>query len=90
MSYEIEVAPQAARQFKKLPRDAQERVGRCIDGLGADPRPPGCEKISGHANLYRVRAGDYRVVYQIHDDRLVVIVILVGDRRDIYRLLKDL
>lgn len=90
MSYSIELTPQASRQFKKLPRDARQRVGRCIDQLAGEPRPADCEKIAGQDGFYRVRAGDYRVVYQVHDDRLVVLVALIGDRRDIYRHLANL
>ena len=56
-----------------------------IDRLAVEPRPRGVVKLVGTANGYRVRVGDYRIVYEVHDDRLVVVVIRVGDRREIYR-----
>jgi mRNA interferase RelE/StbE len=53
--------------------------------LADNPRPPGCVKLAGQENLFRVRVGHYRIVYQIVDDRLIVVVILVAHRRDVYR-----
>jgi len=83
--YKVEFRPSARRELKKLPRRDQVRLLRAIDGLAYDPRPPGVKKLTGADDLYRVRVGDYRVVYQIHDDRLVVLVVRVGHRKDIYR-----
>lgn len=88
--YTIELTPQAFRQFKKLPRDAQTQVRNCIDALISDPRPPGCENISGWPGLHRVRTGNYRAIYEVQDTQLLVLVVLIGDRRDIYQRLKDL
>lgn len=85
MAYEIHFAPSAAKQFRKLRRDIRPRVEAKIDSLAANPRPRGVEKLAGAENLYRVRAGDFRVVYEIHDKRLIVLVVRVGDRRDVYR-----
>lgn len=56
-----------------------------IDGLASDPRPPRCVKLSGRDNQWRVRAGDYRVVYEVHDAQLLVLVIEIGHRSEIYR-----
>ena len=84
-NYRIEVSATAERQIRKLPRADQIRVVRAIQALSIDPRPPGCRKLSGHDDVFRVRIGRYRVLYSIEDRRLVIIVLKVGDRRDIYR-----
>jgi mRNA interferase RelE/StbE len=65
-------------------RDRQ-RIVRRIRSLADEPRPPGCEKLVGHGDRYRVREGRYRIVYAIEDDRLVVWVVRVGHRKDVYR-----
>jgi mRNA interferase RelE/StbE len=84
--YEIRITEVAAKEIDTLPRkkDRQAVVGRIL-GLAEDPRPPGYMKLSGHEELYRVRQGPYRIVYTIEDDRLVVIVIRVADRKEAYR-----
>ena len=56
-----------------------------IEALGTDPRPRGRQELSASDDLYRIRSGDYRIIYQVQDDRLVVLVIRVGHRRDVYR-----
>ena len=68
-------------------RDAKlrARLGQAIDGLGSEPRPPGCKKLKDEKRAYRVRVGDYRILYEIHDDRLVVLVIRIAKREDAYR-----
>jgi len=68
-----------------LPRLAQHRLGEAIAQLASDPRPTSVVKLSGKAGLYRVRWGDYRVIYQIHDDRLLILVVKVGHRNAVYR-----
>lgn len=85
MAYRIEVSPLASRQLKKLDAETSRKIGRKIDSLGVNPRPPGVEKLAGTGDLWRVRVGDYRIIYQIHDKRLLVLVVKVGDRKDIYR-----
>ncbi len=55
-----------------------------LEGLETDPRPPGASKLAGHENRWRVRAGDYRVLYEIQDDVLLVLVVRIGHRRDVY------
>jgi len=84
-SYRIEVSATAERQIRKLPRAEQVRVIRTIQALATDPRPPGCRKLSGHDDVFRVRIGRYRLLYAIEDRRLVVIVLKVGDRKAVYR-----
>lgn len=85
MSYRIEFSPKADRLFRKLPADVRRRLGQKIDALADNPRPPGATKLQGPDEFYRIRSGDYRVIYLIRDDRLLVLVIKVGHRRDIYR-----
>jgi len=87
VAYEVRLKPSAEKKLRKLSREAQQRVARRLDGLAADPRPPGCERLAGLENLYRVRVGDYRIVYEIEDDVLVVLVITIGNRREVYRRL---
>ena len=84
-TYRIEVSATAERQIRKLPRSDQVRVLRIIQALAIDSRPAGCRKLSGHEDVFRVRIGRYRVLYAIEDRRLVIIVLKVGDRKDIYR-----
>ena len=83
--YHVEFTSGAARQLKKLPRDVQRRLAVAIDGLEQEPRPQGVKRLSAEEGIYRIRVGDYRVLYQIHDKILVVLVVSVGDRKDIYR-----
>ncbi len=84
-SYRIEVSATAERQIRKLPRVDQIRVVRVIQSLAANPRPSGCRKLSGFDDVFRVRIGRYRVLYSIEDSRLIIIVLKVGDRKDIHR-----
>ncbi|CAL8974719.1 MULTISPECIES: type II toxin-antitoxin system RelE family toxin [Tessaracoccus] len=84
MSYRIEVAPAAVRQLRKLDRAAQRRVQAAIELLASKPRPSGAKKLVGGDGEWRVRTGDYRIVYEIHDSVLLVLVVAVGHRRDIY------
>lgn len=88
MAYRIEFAPRADRQFKALERSLQVRLGRRIDGLAENPRPQGIKKLAGEEDLYRLRVGDYRIIYQIQEKRLLVLVVGVGHRADVYRGLR--
>ena len=84
MSYRIEVAPSAVRQLRKLDRVAQRRVQAAIELVASEPRPNGAKKLIGGAGEWRVRTGDYRIVYELHDHVLLVLVVAVGHRSDIY------
>lgn len=75
----------AERQFAKLAARAREAVAAVFVTLGTNPRPPGCVKMAGPLDLWRVRVGNYRVVYQILDDKLLVTIVTLGDRKDVYR-----
>ena len=84
-TYRIEVAPAAVRQLRKLDHPARRRVQAAVELLAAEPRPPGAKKLVGGEGEWRVRTGDYRVVYEIQDQVLRVLVLAVGHRRDVYR-----
>ncbi len=83
--YRIEVKASAIKEIAALPRREQRRLIAAIEALGADPRPEGVRKLTGYKDAYRVRVGDYRVVYVVRDDVLTVFVVRVGHRRDVYR-----
>jgi len=85
VSYRIEIRPRAAREYRKLPIEIRESIAERIDTLAGEPRPPGAMKLSGTQNGYRIRVGTYRILYEIRDDLLVVVVARVGHRRGIYR-----
>lgn len=82
--YELRVKPSVTKDLRGIPKADVKRILARIEGLRNDPRAPGCEKLSG-AELYRVRQGVYRIVYQVHDEWIVVEVIRVGHRSEIYR-----
>jgi len=71
--------------MKKLSADILKRVIKALVKLEQEPRPPGVKKLSGEDELYRIRVGDYRIVYQIRDNELVVLVVRVAHRREVYR-----
>jgi mRNA interferase RelE/StbE len=85
VTYQVELAPAAVRQIKKLPRDVQQLVVQQLEELALNPRPNGVVKLEGAESLYRVRLGDYRIVYQIQDEVLLVTVVKVAHRREVYR-----
>jgi mRNA interferase RelE/StbE len=85
VTYRIEVAPAAVRQLRKLDQVARRRIQAAIELLADDPRPAAAKKLVGGGGEWRVRTGDYRIVYEIRDDVLVVLVVAVGHRREIYR-----
>ncbi|RLE30257.1 MAG: type II toxin-antitoxin system RelE/ParE family toxin [Acidobacteria bacterium] len=86
MAYSIEFTPAAQRQFKKLDRNTRRRIGRRIDALAENPRPDGVVKLTDVSpSLYRIREGDNRIVYAIEDSRLLVLVVRIAHRSDIYR-----
>ncbi len=84
MSYKIEIRPRALRSLAKIPEPDRGRIIKRIDRLGDDPRPEGSKKLKGADDLYRIRVGDYRVVYGIRDAILTVLVVRVAHRRDVY------
>jgi mRNA interferase RelE/StbE len=85
MAYRIELKPSAAKALSNLPKPVQKRVAAKIDALAVTPRPPGVTQLSGSERLYRVRSGEYRIIYQIRDEVLLILVIRIGHRREVYR-----
>ena len=85
MAYAIEFVPSAKRELHKLPRDLQLKLNQRIDSLSIEPRPRGSKKLKGATELWRIRVGDYRVVYEVRDKILVVLVVRVAHRREVYR-----
>jgi mRNA interferase RelE/StbE len=90
VAYRIEFKPRAARDFQALAKDAQRRIRPRIDALSANPRPPGCKKLQGSPNRYRIRVGAYRVIYGVREDVLLVLVLRVGQRSTVYRQVENL
>jgi mRNA interferase RelE/StbE len=85
MTYRLEFLAAARRDLKRLPKPIQVRIAEAVRDLAENPRPPGVKKMAGEPNAWRLRVGDYRVVYEIHDGRLLILVIRLGHRKDIYR-----
>ena len=83
-NYRLFIKPSAVKDIEALPKKDRGRVITRIQTLAIDPRPTGCEKLSGH-ELFRLRQGNYRILYTVHDADLVVVVIKIGHRREVYR-----
>ena len=85
MAYRIEFTPKAQRDFKALDGSIRGRIARRIDSLAENPFPTGIKRIAGEDELYRLRVGDYRVLYQVRGKVLFVLIVGMGHRRDVYR-----
>ena len=85
MTYRVQVAPAAVRQLRKLDGSALRRVQAAIELLAEEPRPGGAKKLVGGDGEWRVRTGDYRIVYESNDGVLLVLVVAVGHRREVYQ-----
>ena len=86
MPYTVEILRRAEKALRDLTdRKLYHRLREAIDVLASEPRPHGCTKLSGGKDIYRVRVGDHRIVYQVMDDRLLILVVDIGHRREIYR-----
>lgn len=90
MSYKIVFDRPAEKQFLRLPADIRQGFARRLSDLTENPRPPDGRKLEGAKNCYRLRQGDYRLVYTILEDRVVVLVLRVGHRGDVYRGIPDI
>jgi mRNA interferase RelE/StbE len=82
--YKLVFKKSVAKDLRDISKKDVARILKCFDALSEDPRAPGCEKLSGQER-YRVRRGVYRIVYEIKDDLLMVVVVKIGHRRDVYR-----
>jgi mRNA interferase RelE/StbE len=86
--YRVLIKPSARKELLAVPtKKDRQRLVRRIELLAEDPRPAGCQKLAGGGDRYRVRQGQYRIVYEIQDAELVVLVVKLGHRRDVYRAL---
>jgi mRNA interferase RelE/StbE len=83
-SYNVLIKPSAAKELERLPDKVRRQIAKRIASLADRPRPIRCEKLTGE-DLYRIRQGDYRVVYSIADAALTVLVVRIGNRREVYR-----
>ena len=85
-SYRLVIKRSAAKEIESIgQKKTRKRVVERIQGLAENPRPQGCEKLSGKHPRYRIRQGPFRVLYEIRDDELIVYVVKVADRRDVYK-----
>jgi len=84
-TYEVKFATSAAREFRSLSTELKYRISAAIDGLSQNPRPPGVRRLVGHERLYRIRVGQYRVVYEIDEKQQLVRITRVRHRREVYR-----
>lgn len=82
--YSIEFAKSVRKDLRKLAKPEVKKILATIDGLAEEPRPPGSKKLTVE-NLYRVRVGNYRILYEIQDDRLIVLIVKTGHRKGIHR-----
>ncbi len=83
--YRIEFAKPAIKQLKKLPRTVRQTIADSIEALADDPRPAESRKLVGIESLYRVPEGDYRIIYRVEDEVLLILVVRIGHRKDVYR-----
>ncbi len=84
--YKVLIKPSAAKEIEAVgQKKDRQRIVASIRSLADDPRSPGCEKLAGEQDRYRVRVGRYRVIYSIGDEELLVVVVRVGHRKDVYR-----
>lgn len=84
-TYEVRLARRAERSLASLERREPQRIRAALDLLADNPRPPNCVAMQGEDSVYRVRVGDYRIVYEVIDAVLLVHVVRIGHRREVYR-----
>lgn len=86
MNYQVKIISSAQKDIEKLPKKIAVRIRQSIEQLSQQPRPDKVKKMKGaQSNLYRIRVGDYRILYEIHDKKLIIIVVAAAHRRDVYK-----
>lgn len=85
MAYSILLAPPAERQLRALAEPVRKGIVRHLKSLRLNPRPQGVKKLAGEDDLYRTRESDYRIIYTIRDKELIVLVVKIGNRKEVYR-----
>ena len=83
--YKVSFASRVEKQLDKIPNKNYQNIITQISALSHNPRPDGCKKLTGFENIYRIRIGNYRVIYSIKDEILTVLVVKIGHRRDVYK-----
>ena len=83
-NYDLRIKPSAIKELEVLQTNHRRRIVNKIQDLASEPRPPGCEKLSGQ-DRYRIRQGDFRILFEIQDSERTVVVVKIGHRRDVYR-----
>ena len=83
-NYDLRIKPSAVKELEALHTKDRRRIVKKIQDLASEPRPPGCEKLSGR-DRYRIRQGNFRILYEIQDREMTVVVVKIGHRRDVYR-----
>jgi mRNA interferase RelE/StbE len=84
-NWQILVRRQPEKVLRRLPKDLRQRIRVAIWGLAENPRPPGCRKLAGYDNLYRIRVGDWRISYAVKDDQLIILILEIAPRGSAYR-----
>ena len=85
VNYSIEISRSAEKTLTKLPKDKLRKVISAIKVLAVNPRPAGCRKLSGQINVYRIRVGKFRIIYEVVEKKITIIVLKIGHRKDVYR-----
>lgn len=85
MAYQVELTPAAQRQLKSFDKQMQRQLLARVARLSDNPRPNGVEKLKGAEDLYRIRSGNYRIIYTINDKQLLVLIVRIGDRKEVYK-----
>jgi mRNA interferase RelE/StbE len=85
VQYTVNIEKSALKTLKKIPINSLSTILKAIVALEQNPRPAGHKKLKGHQSLYRIRSGNYRVIYEIQDKILTILVVRIGDRKDVYR-----
>ena len=85
MSYRIEVKRSAAKALQKIPKADQKKIAGKIDSLAQDPPNPDITKMKGNNPFHKIRVGDYRVIYEIQEEVLIILIVKIGHRKDVYK-----
>ena len=87
MKYSVEFRPDALKNIKRFPKKDLLRIKKKIDEIAENLPEPNTTKMKGDNSFHKIRSGDYRIIYEIHDDRLVILVVKIGHRKDVYKRL---
>ena len=87
MKYSVEFRPAVLKNLKRLPKKDLRRIKKRIDDLSENLPDPATTKMKGNNSFHKIRSGDYRIIYEIHNDRLVILVVRIGHRKDVYKRL---